>query len=281
MHSKGLVYRGYKVMPYSTACGTPLSNFEAGLNYKDVNDPAVVVNFPLISDPNVSLLAWTTTPWTLPSNLALCVNSTFTYVKIVDKTRQNKVFILLEKRLAQLFPEVSKADCTDERKAELYEVVERMTGDKLVGLKYTPIFNYFKEEYPNAYRVVSDSYVTEEGGTGIVHQAPAFGEDDYRVCVTNGIVGKGSDIPCPVDANGRFTDPVAEFKGKAVKEADNEICAHLKAAGRLVMKEVYQHSYPFCWRSETPLIYKAVPSWFVAVEKVKANLLANNEKTYW
>jgi len=140
-------------MPYSTACGTPLSNFEAGLNYKvrfastfswslsanltypdlaarcqDVSDPAVVVTFPLVSDPSTALLAWTTTPWTLPSNLALCVNATFTYVKIVDKTRENKVFILLEKRLAQLFPEVAKADCTDERKAELYEVKERLTG---------------------------------------------------------------------------------------------------------------------------------------------------------
>ena len=281
MFKKGLVYRGFKVMPYSTACGTPLSNFEAGLNYKDVNDPAAVVHFPLESDPSVSLLAWTTTPWTLPSNLALCVNVAFTYVKIVDKTRNNRLFIILEKRLGQLFPEVNKADCTPERKAELYEIVDRFTGDKLVGLKYTPLFNYFAATNPQAFRVISDNYVTEEGGTGIVHQAPAFGEDDYRVCIAHGIVSKGEDLPCPVDANGCFTEEVTDFVGRAVKEADNDICAMLKSQGRLVMKEVYMHSYPFCWRSDTPLIYKAVPSWFVAVEKLKPQLLANNAKTYW
>lgn len=167
---KGLVYRGYKVMPYSTVCGTPLSNFEAGLNYKDVNDPAVVVTFPLLSEPDVALIAWTTTPWTLPSNLALCVNATFQYVKIFDKVRQKK-FILLEKRLSQLFPEVAKADCTDEKRQELYEIIETFTGDKLVGLKYEPIFPYFNS-LTTAFRVISDNYVTEEGGTGIVHQAP-------------------------------------------------------------------------------------------------------------
>ena len=144
---------------------------------------------------------------------ALCVNNAFTYIKIKDKTRQNKIFILLEKRLSQLFPEVSKADCTEERKLELYDVIERMTGEKLVGLKYTPLFNYFPEYTERAFRVISDNYVTEEGGTGIVHQAPAFGEDDYRVCLLHGIVSKGEDLPCPVDANGRFTKDVPEFKG--------------------------------------------------------------------
>ena len=280
MFSKGLVYRGYKVMPYSTACGTPLSNFEAGLAYQDVDDPAATVSFPLVSDPSVSFLAWTTTPWTLPSNLALCVNPLFGYIKIVDKTRDNRVFILLEKRLAQLFPEVSKADCTDETRAKLYTVVERMTGAQLVGLQYVPLFPYFAT-LPTAFRVVGDSYVTEEGGTGIVHQAPAFGEDDYRVCLANGIISKGEDLPCPVDANGRFTEEVTHFVGRAVKKADEDICAMLKAAGRLVMKETYNHSYPHCWRSDTPLIYKAVPSWFVSVEKVKAQLLVNNAQTHW
>eukprot|EP01035_Chromulina_nebulosa_P017859 gene17859-23472_t len=280
MFDKGLVYRGYKVMPYSTACGTPLSNFEAGLNYKDVNDPAVVVSFPLINDPEVSLLAWTTTPWTLPSNLALCVNSSFDYVKIQDKTRNNKIFIILEKRLSQLFPEINKPDCTDERKDELYTILERLKGSQLVGLKYTPLFDYFINQ-PNAFRVVADNYVTEDGGTGIVHQAPAFGEDDYRVCLSNNIIGKGEDLPCPVDANGRYTDQVPEYVGRAVKDADNDISQALKAKGRLVLKEVYFHSYPFCWRSDTPLIYKAVPSWFVSVEKVKPQLLNNNTQTYW
>ena len=152
----------------------------------------------------------------ITTTAALCVNNAFTYIKIIDKSRQNKVFILLEKRLCQLFPEVSKADCTDERKAELFEVVERMTGDKLVGLKYTPLFGYFSEYTDRAFRVICDNYVTEEGGTGIVHQAPAFGEDDYRVCLLHGIVSKGEDLPCPVDANGRFTTDVPEFKGESL-----------------------------------------------------------------
>ena len=279
MFEKGLVYRGYKVMPYSMACGTPLSNFEAGLNYKDVSDPAVVVTFPLESDPNVNLVAWTTTPWTLPSNLALCVNPAFDYVKIKDKGR-DKVFIILEKRLSQLFPEVAKADCTPERKTELYEILEVMKGEKLIGMKYTPIFPYFST-LSTAFRVVGDGYVTEEGGTGIVHQAPAFGEDDYRVCLANNIVPKGDGLPCPIDDNGRFTNEVPEFYGMNVKDADQDICKHLKINNRLVVKESYKHSYPFCWRSETPLIYKCIPSWFVSVETIKDRLCANNLQTYW
>lgn len=280
MFSKGLVYRGYKVMPYSTACGTPLSNFEAGQNYKDVNDPCATVSFPMVDDPSVSLLAWTTTPWTLPSNLALCVNPVMDYVKIKDKTRDGRMFILLEKRLAQIFPEVAKADCTDERKSELFDILERMPGSSLVGTRYIPLFPYYAS-LPTCFRVVADGYVTDEGGTGIVHQAPAFGEDDYRVCLSNGIISKGEELPCPVDANGRFTEIVTDFKGVYVKDADLGICQMLKAAGRLLIKDVYYHSYPFCWRSDTPLIYKAVPSWFVAVEKIKENLLKNNAQTYW
>ena len=244
-----------------------------------MNDPAVVVSFPLVDEPETSFLAWTTTPWTLPSNLALCVNPQFEYVKIKDKQR-GKIFYILEKRLSQLFPEVSKPDCSDERKSELYDVLERVTGEKLVGLKYKPIFDYFAH-VPTAFVVLSDSYVTDENGTGIVHQAPAFGEDDYRVCIKHGVVQKGEDLPCPVDANGRFTKEVPDFAGMNVKEADNDICAKLKQMDRLIVKEVYHHSYPFCWRSDTPLIYKAIPSWFVKVESVKEKLLDNNAKTYW
>ncbi len=280
MFDKGLVYRGWKVMPYSMTCGTPLSNFEAGLNYKTVSDPAATVTFPLEDEPDVSLLAWTTTPWTLPSNLALCVNPDFDYVRIIDKTRGDRVFIILEKRLAQIFPEVGKANCTDETRAKLYEVVSRLKGKDLIGKRYTPLFKYFAH-LTSAFRVIGDGYVTEEGGTGIVHQAPAFGEDDHRVCIANGIVGKSDTLPCPVDFNGRFSDEVPDYCGRGVKEADNDICAKLKAEGRLLIKDSYVHSYPFCWRSDTPLIYKAVPSWFVSVEKVKEKLIANNNLTYW
>ena len=164
-------------------------------------------------------------------------------------------------------------------------MLERFTGDKIVGIEYTPLFQYFASIGASGarrvFRVISDPYVTEDGGTGIVHCAPAFGEDDYRVCIAHGVVQKGVDVPCPVDANGRFTSAVDAFVGKYVKDADNEICTLLKSQGRLLLKESYVHQYPFCWRSDTPLIYKAVPSWFVSVETVKAKLLANNQKTHW
>lgn len=265
-------------MPYSMTCGTPLSNFEAGLNYKDVSDPAATVTFPLEEDPDVSLIAWTTTPWTLPSNLALCVNPDFDYIKIRDKTRGNRLLIVLEKRLVHIFPELSKKDCTDEKRAALYDIVERFKGKDLNNKKYLPLFDYFVPTMKNAFRIICAAYVTDDSGTGIVHQAPAFGEDDYVACLNNGIVEKGESLPCPVDANGRFTDEVPDFKGVNVKAADNDICSKLKASGRLLMKDTYTHSYPFCWRSDTPLIYKAVPSWFVTVEKIKEQLMANNAK---
>ena len=150
----------------------------------------------------------------------------------------------------------------------------------MVGKKYTPLFPYFKD-LDTAFRVCGDAYVTADGGTGIVHQAPAFGEDDYRVCLAHDIIGKGEGIPCPVDDNGRFTAEVTEWKGKYVKDCDNEIAAVLKADNRLIVKENYAHSYPFCWRSDTPLIYKAVPSYFVNVVAIKEKLMANNDKTYW
>lgn len=279
LFDKGLVYRGWKVMPFSCFCGTPLSNFEAGLNYKDVYDPAAVVSFPLVNDPGVELLAWTTTPWTLPSNVGLCVNAKFEYVKIQDKTRSDRVFVVMEKRLGMIYPGLDKAD--QEQKDKWFTVLERFTGDKMADWKYTPLFEYFRELEATAFRVVCDPYVTDDGGTGIVHMAPAFGEDDYRVCIAKGIVNKGEGLPCPVDCNGRFTDPVNDYAGRNVKECDNDICAVLKGTGRLIQKDNYCHSYPFCWRSETPLIYKAVPSWFVSVESVKEKLLKNNAQTYW
>jgi len=281
MFEKGLVYRGYKVMPYSTACSTPLSNFEAGLNYKDVKDPAIVVSFP-VEGEEASLLAWTTTPWTLPSNLALCVNVDFDYVKVRD-VAGGKVYYLAKERLCQLYPQMLTKKWKPEKAGETFEILEELKGAALVGRRYAPLFPYFaaRAESHGNFRVVSDGYVTSDSGTGIVHQAPAFGEDDYRVCLEHGLIAKDEEAPCPVDFNGRFTEAVADFQGRHIKEADADICAHLKERGRLVQKAVYDHSYPFCWRSDTPLIYKAVPSWFVSVEKIKERLLANNDQTYW
>ena len=283
LFEKGLVYQGYKVMPYSTACGTPLSNFEAGLNYKDVRDPAIVVSFPLINEPDVSFIAWTTTPWTLPSNLALCVHPELEYVKVFDK-KANATYILGKGRLPQLFPIMNnKKKWKPEMAKDLYDILDTMQGKDLVGMTYQPMFEFFRDT-PGSdqyWRIVSDSYVTDDAGTGIVHQAPAFGEDDYRVCLFNNIITKGEDFPCPVDSNGMFMAPVTPVLGIHVKKADDALMALMKDMGRLVQKDNLDHSYPFCWRSDTPLIYKAVPSWFVRVEEFRDRIVENNKLTYW
>uniref|UniRef100_A0A8C0KP65 Isoleucine--tRNA ligase, cytoplasmic n=1 Tax=Canis lupus dingo TaxID=286419 RepID=A0A8C0KP65_CANLU len=268
LYDKGLVYRGVKVMPFSTACNTPLSNFESHQNYKDVQDPSVFITFPLEEDENVSLVAWTTTPWTLPSNLALCVNPEMQYVKIKDVTR-GKLLILMEARLLALY----KVE-TD------YEILERFPGSYLKGKKYRPLFDYFLKEN-GAFTVLADSYVREEEGTGVVHQAPYFGADDYRVCMDFNIIQKDSPPVCPVDASGCFTAEVTDFMGQYVKDADKNIIRTLKERGRLLIASTLTHSYPFCWRSDTPLIYKAVPSWFVRVEHMVDQLLQNNDLCYW
>lgn len=276
IYDKGLVYNGFRVMPYSTGCTTPLSNFEAGLNYKDTSDPSVYVTFPTVEDNNTILIAWTTTPWTLPSNIGLCVHPTLQYVKVLDHATQRH-YILLETRLPALYPKMSKKKYKPE-----FDVLEKMKGQELKGIKYVPLFDYFVDKFgEKGFKVLVDEYVTDDSGTGIVHQAPAFGEEDYKVAIEAGVIEKGGFLPCPVDADGKFTEVVTDFVGQHVKEADLNIIAKLKENGRLIRKEQIIHSYPFCWRSETPLIYKAVPSWFVRVEDIKADLLKNNEKTYW
>ncbi|KAJ9112886.1 hypothetical protein QFC19_000441 [Naganishia cerealis] len=276
---KGMVYRGLRVMPYSTGCTTPLSNFEAGDDYRDVFDPAVTVAFELVDDPETSLLAWTTTPWTLPSNLALCVNPEFTYVKIQDLTR-DRCFILLEELIGTLFPELSHKK--QDPKKPKYKVVGKFKGEDMKGWRYTPLFDYFTEQFEDkAYRVVCDPYVDASSGTGIVHQAPAFGEDDHRIAIEHGIVAKDEMPPCPLDDAGRFIDPVTDFKGQHVKDADKHIIAMLKDQKKIVVAGSIKHSYPFCWRSGTPLIYRAIPVWFVKVEEIRDRLVANNSETRW
>lgn len=305
LYEKGLVYRGFKVMPYSTGCRTPLSNFEANLNYKDVPDPEVMVAFPLVGDPHgAAVVAWTTTPWTLPSNLALCVNASFTYVKVRSRST-GLTYVVAESRLSELPVEKSKSDVpngsvNDSQKTKSktkgssvgktkdvvdsgsYELLEKIPGSSLVGMRYEPLFDYFMEFTDVAFRVVADNYVTDDSGTGIVHCAPAFGEDDYRVCIENQIITKGENLIVAVDDDGCFTEKITDFSGRYVKDADKDIIKAIKAKGRLVKPPgSFNHSYPFCWRSDTPLIYRAVPSWFVAVEKLKDQLLENNKQTYW
>ncbi|KAG5654380.1 hypothetical protein H0H81_003204 [Sphagnurus paluster] len=238
LFKKGMVYRGLRVMPYSTGCTTPLSNFEAGLDYRDVNDPAITVSFPLVDDPKTSFLAWTTTPWTLPSNLALCVHPDYTYVKIHDQERDQN-FILHENLLRTLYKDPKKAK---------YKKIGQFQGADMKGWRYLPLFEYFTDQFEDkAFRVVVDTYVTDADGTGIVHQAPAFGEDDHRIAIANGVLRPDEMPPCPIDDKGHFTKEVPEFVGLHVKAADSPIQKILKAKGRLIVQSTMNHSYPFCW----------------------------------
>jgi isoleucyl-tRNA synthetase len=261
---KGLIYQGVKVMPISTALGTPLANFEATSNYQDVQDPAVTVLLKLL-DEDAHLAIWTTTPWTLPSNLAVCVGPDIEYSLVVDPESGEKIYLATE-RLPHY-----QGDSE-------FEVVKTVIGSKLVGKKYAPIFDYFKDmQDQGGFVVVSDAYVSTESGTGLVHQAPAFGEDDNRVLRAHGIEA----FVCPVTIHGEFTEEVPEFAGLHVKAADKEIINQLKSQGVLYRQEVIQHSYPYCYRSDTPLIYRAIPSWYVEVTAIKDKLLKANEQINW
>ncbi|CAH8277599.1 unnamed protein product [Arabidopsis lyrata] len=285
LFDKNLVYKGFKVMPYSTGLKTQLSNSEAGLNYKDVSDPEIMVTFPVIGDQdNAAFVAWTTTPWTLPSNLALCVNPNFVYLKVRNK-HNGRVYVVAESRLSALPADTKKSNPKPkggDSAADSYQVLEKFDGASLVGKKYEPLFDYFSDFSCVAFRVVADDYVTDDSGTGIVHCAPAFGEDDYRVCLENKIVEQGENLVVAVDEDGLFTERITHFFGRYVKDADKDIIEAVKTKGRLVKTGSFTHSYPFCYRSDTPLIYRALPCWFVRVEdQLKEQLLENNEQTYW
>jgi len=275
LYKKDLVYKGFKVMPYSTACATPLSNFESGQNYKEVSDPSVIVSFPILDDNkkrNKHLLAWTTTPWTLPSNLALCCNANLDYVEIED-TKSSTIYICLESRLEFVFKK---------NYGTSFKVVRTFKGSELAGLEYEPLFDYFENfKKSGAFKVVLDDYVSAESGTGIVHLAPYFGEDDNRVCSAYKIITRDGETACPLDSKGRFIAPVSDFQGQYIKDADKNIIKNLRLRGRLFREATVNHNYPFCWRSDTPLIYRAVPSWFIRVEQLRDQLLDKNSTTYW
>ncbi|KAH0431703.1 isoleucyl-trna synthetase [Colletotrichum camelliae] len=272
LFDKGAVYQGHRVMPYSTALTTALSNFEANQNYQDVTDPAVVISFPLRDDPETHLLAWTTTPWTLPSHLGLAAHPKFEYIKIQDE-KTGKKYIILEKLLNTLYKDPKKAK---------YKVLEKITGKDMLGWQYEPPFNYFYEEYKDvAFRVLNAEYVTDDSGTGIVHQAPAFGEDDYNVALAAGIITENRPPPDPIDDKGHFGPRISDFAGMHVKEADKHIIKHLKGTGRLVVDSSLKHSYPMCYRSDTPLIYRAVPSWFVRIPEIIPQMLENIKGSHW
>lgn len=265
LFEKGLVYEGFKVMPFSAKLGTPLSNFEANLNYKDVDDPSLTITFPLENEPGVSFLVWTTTPWTLPSNLAIMVKKDLEYVKVKDKSSSH-IYILAKARLPIYF-----------KNPEEYEVLSVFHGEQLIGKRYKPLFPYFaKRASDHAFRVIEEESISSEEGTGLVHAAPAFGEVDFYACLREKI-----DLVCPVDHNGQFTDEVSDYKGLYVKDADKEIIKRLKQKGRVFHHTQIHHRYPFCWRSDTPLIYKAVRTWFISVESIKDRMIAANELIHW
>ena len=274
LFDKDSVYRGYKVMPYSTALATPLSNFEMAQNYKERQDPAVTVSFPLVDDPETGLLIWTTTPWTLPSNLAIAANANFDYVKVADK-KSGKNYILMQSCLGTLYSE-------KEQKAGAFTILETMKGSDLKGRRYQPLFPYFYEEFKDTgFRVINDDYVNADEGVGLVHQAPAFGAEDYDIARKNGIISADVLPPNPVDEYGKYTDVVVDFKGLHVKDAEKLIIKHLKAAGRLVKDSQILHSYPHCPRSDTPLIYRAVSAWFIKVTHIVPKMIEAGEASHW
>lgn len=272
----------------------------------------MVVSFPLVEDPDTHLIIWTTTPWTLPTNFAVCVNPDFDYVKVKDFKR-NKVFIIAESRLSELYkvasPEDAKdakpktkkkankkkpgkkddnlqkieneEDAAEDSDAVEFEILERFKGKTLEGKEYTPLFDYYKERREDGcFRVLCDTWVTSDSGTGLVHCSPAYGEDDYKTSVRYNII-PANDPGVSVDENGCFLPKVKDFEGLYIKDADKLITKNLKNRDRVVKDGQCKHSYPMCYRSHKPLIYKAVDSWFIKVPEVREDLLKNVETANW
>ncbi len=268
LYDNGLIYQGFRVLPYSWAEHTPLSNQETRLDdsYKMRQDPAVTVTMPLVDTPGhplgaalagVNALIWTTTPWTLPSNLAIAVNPDVTYA--VVRAADGERYLLAENLVAGYAKELGD-----------YEIEHTYVGQELAGLGYQPPYDFFLDE-PNAFRILVADYVTTEDGTGVVHQASAFGEDDMLTCQQAGI-----GVVIPVDMDGKFTSLVPPYEDMLVFDANKDIIRDLKAAGRILRHQTIEHSYPHSWRSGQPLIYMALPSWFVAVTKFRDRMVELN-----
>ena len=263
LYDKGLVYEDYRVLPYSWAAETPLSNFEVNQGYQDKTDNAITVMFKLENGMNI--LVWTTTPWTLPSNLMLAVGKDIDYA-VMEEDGQK--YVLAQALLGRYKKQLEHA-----------QQVATLKGSELIGLSYEPMFPYFKHlKAKGAFKVLSGEFVSTEDGTGIVHIAPGFGQDDFEACRT---YDENFPIVCPVDEAGKFTSEVPDYEGKQVFETNEPIMQWLKANGLLVKKEQYTHSYPFCWRTDTPLIYKAMSSWFVKVTDFRDEMVKNNQQINW
>ena len=259
MWEKDLLYKGHKILPYCSRCGTGLSSHEVAQGYKDVKDNTVVVKFKVKGFENKYILAWTTTPWTLPSNTALAINKSYTYVEIKV---EDEIFILA-KDLIKVLGDIE------------YEILKEFKGEEILNFEYEQLFSYIKPEGKGFY-VVHGDYVTLSDGTGIVHIAPAFGEDDNKL-------GKKYNLPFinPVDLQGKFIDEITDFKGMFVKDCDLKIIKLLEDKNSLFKSEKYTHSYPHCWRCDTPLLYYPKDSWYVKTTAIRENLLKNNNEVSW
>jgi len=266
LYEKGYIYEGYNILPFSPELACPLSNFEVALGgYQDVTDQAVTVRFAVDGKKNTYFLAWTTTPWTLPSNLALCFGPDIDYVEVEDASDHNH-YILGKARIGSYYS-----------KPEQYRIVEEHKGSYYKGMTYEPLFPYFKDlKKQGAFTCVLGDYVTTTDGCGIVHTASGFGEDDYNV-----LKGTGIPVVCPVDIECKFTSEVPDYQGRFVKDCDKDIINQLKNEGKLIKRENYLHAYPFCYRTHKPLIYRAMSCWFVDVQKIKKEMLACNEQINW
>ena len=259
MWDKGLLYEGHKVMPYCPRCGTALSSHEVAQGYKDVKDLTAVAKFKVADEDNKYILAWTTTPWTLPSNLALCINKAYTYIE----AKVNDEILILAKDLARKVL------------GEDFELVREFPGTELLGTKYDQLMPFGKVE-GKAFEVIHGDYVTLSDGTGVVHIAPAYGEDDSLVAKANGITFINL-----VDKEGKFVEEVTPWAGKFVKKCDESICKWLEENNKLFKAEKHLHSYPHCWRCDTPLLYYPKESWFVAMTTLRDKLIENNNKINW
>ncbi|MGN0444054.1 MAG: isoleucine--tRNA ligase [Acutalibacteraceae bacterium] len=271
IYDRGLLYKGFKIVPYCPRCGTPLSSHEVAQGYKAVKERSAIVRFK-VKGEDAYILAWTTTPWTLPSNVALCVNPSDEYAKVkaVDGYTYYMATALLDKVLGSLVQEEGQ---------KAYEILETYKGADLEYMEYEPLFDFVKplceKQKKKAHFIMCDDYVTMSDGTGVVHCAPAFGEDDARV-------GRRYDLPFIqlVDARGNMSD-VTPYAGKFVKEADPIILSDLEKAGLLFSAPKFEHDYPFCWRCDTPLLYYARESWFIEMTKVRDDLIRNNATINW
>jgi isoleucyl-tRNA synthetase len=262
---RDLLYKGYKVVPYCPRCGTPLSDHEVAQGYAEATDPSVFIRLPLVDKPGTSLLVWTTTPWTLPANVAVAAGPEVEYVKVEHPLPEGGVekLILAESLLEKIFP------------GENLKVLEHLKGRKLKGMNYHPLFTFMPLEKPAHYVVLGD-FVTTEDGTGLVHIAPAFGADDMEI-------SKVYDLPVlmTVGPDGGFLPQITPWRGVFVKDADPDIIADLDRRGLLFRSEKYTHTYPFCWRCDTPLLYYARASWYIRTSKFKDRLVELNRQINW